>query len=311
MAKTCLYLINVTKFKKILAIFLDIMYYIKGVFAWLVYYLEKRVPVMEFQRKSFYDINDLLEIMRILRSDNGCPWDREQTHSSLKKDFIEEVYEAVEAIDLNDTELLKEELGDVLLQIVFHCQIERELDSFSFDDVCNEVCQKLIVRHPHVFSDVNVENSEDVMKNWDAIKKETKGQETYAETLKSVAKSLPALMRAQKIGKRAMRAGMDFKDAWDTVECTAQELEELKEAVNKGDADNIKEEIGDLLFSCVNIARHLGVDAEEALTESTEKFVSRFEKVENLLRLKGIDMKSLGIDELDAYWHEVKKTENN
>ena len=167
--------------------------------------------MVNFQQKDFYSIDDLQEIVKLLRSENGCPWDKEQTHKSIKSDFIEEVCEAIEAIDLEDSDLLREELGDVLLQVVFHCQIERENGNFKFEDVCNEVCKKLIVRHPHVFGDVLVNNTDDVLKNWDSIKKETKGQESYTDTLKSVAKSLPALMRAQKVGKRAMRAGMDFK----------------------------------------------------------------------------------------------------
>jgi len=167
--------------------------------------------MVEFLQKNHYNIEDLIEIVRLLRSDGGCPWDIEQTHESIKSDFIEEVCEAIEAIDLKDTALLREELGDVLLQVVFHCRIEEEADSFKFDDVCDGICKKLIVRHPHVFGDTIVSSTDDVLKNWDSIKMETKGQETYTDTLNSVAKSLPALMRAQKVGKRAMRAGMDFR----------------------------------------------------------------------------------------------------
>ena len=167
--------------------------------------------MVEYQRKDRYDINDLRDIMSILRSPQGCPWDREQIHKSIRNDFIEEVYEAIEAIDLEDTELLKEELGDVLLQIIFHCRIEEEKSCFDFDDICDELCKKLIIRHPHVFGDITVSDSGEVLKNWDSIKKETKGQTSYTETLTSVAKSLPALMRAQKVGKRAMRAGNGFQ----------------------------------------------------------------------------------------------------
>lgn len=158
---------------------------------------------MDFEFKEKYDINDLLKIMKILRSENGCPWDREQDHKSIRKDFIEEVYEACEAIDLDDSELLREELGDVLLQVVFHATIEEEQGRFDFGDAVNDVCSKLIIRHPHVFGDVKVKDSEDVLRNWNDIKQETKGQETYTETLRSVCTALPALMRAQKIGKRA------------------------------------------------------------------------------------------------------------
>lgn len=263
--------------------------------------------MVDFEQKDIYNIDDLLEIMKLLRSGGGCPWDREQNHHTLKKDFVEEVYEAIEAIDLDDAELLREELGDVLLQIVFHCQIEAEVNGFSFENVCDEICKKLIVRHPHVFGDVNVTGTDDVLKNWDAIKKETKGQVTYTDTLKSVAKSLPALMRAQKVGKRAMRAGMDFKSSDDALLCIKVEFDELAEAMKNGNSDEIESELGDLLFSCVNTARHLDIDAEEALVKSIEKFICRFEKTEKLTRLEGVEMKSLGIEELDAFWREAKK----
>ncbi len=157
--------------------------------------------MVEFERKESYNIDDLIRIVELLRSPEGCPWDKEQTHKSIRQDFIEEVYEAIEAIDLEDTELLREELGDVLLQVVFHCQIERENKNFVFDDICDELCKKLIVRHPHVFGDLTVSDSGEVLKNWDSIKKKTKCQETYTDTLNAVAKSLPALMRRRKSAK--------------------------------------------------------------------------------------------------------------
>ena len=267
--------------------------------------------MVDFQQKSNYSIDDLIDIVRLLRSEGGCPWDREQTHESIKSDFIEETYEAIEAIDLNDTALLREELGDVLLQVVFHCRIEEETDSFRFDDVCDEVCKKLIIRHPHVFGDVSADTTDQVLKNWDAIKMKTKGQETYTDTLNSVAKSLPALMRAQKVGKRAMRAGMDFRCAQDAIDCISNEKAELDAAVASGNMQNIEEELGDLLFSCVNAARHLGVDAELALKASTEKFIKRFSITEELTKAEDLDMKELPIEELDLYWNKAKSIINN
>ncbi len=259
-----------------------------------------------FNFKENYNIDDLLEIMRILRSPGGCPWDMEQTHASIRKDFIEEVYEVIEAIDLEDTELLREELGDVLLQVAFHCQIEKENNNFTFNDICDELCKKLIVRHPHVFGEVTVSDTGEVLKNWDSIKKETKGQETYTDTLESVAKSLPALMRAQKLGKRAMRAGMDFKCKEDAFECVKLETLELEQAIQSGDKQQIEEEFGDLLFSCVNTARHLDIDAEETLTKASEKFIKRFKETEKLVKLSGADMTALSIEELDVFWHQAK-----
>lgn len=267
--------------------------------------------MVEYQQKDNYNINDLIDIVRLLRGEGGCPWDREQNHESIKNDFIEETYEVIEAIDLKDTDLLREELGDVLLQVVFHCRIEEENKSFKFDDICDGICKKLIVRHPHVFGEVKADSTGEVLKNWDAIKMQTKGQETYTETLESVAKSLPALMRAQKVGKRAMRAGMDFRTADDAIACISAEKAELDEAVSAGDKAHIQEEIGDLLFSCVNAARHLGIDAEQALTESTEKFIKRFSETEKLVREENADMKSMSIEELDIYWDKAKNIIEN
>ncbi len=263
--------------------------------------------MVDFQPKDSYNIEDLQKIVELLRSQNGCRWDKEQTHKSIRNDFLEEVCEAIEAIDLNDPALLREELGDVLLQVVFHCQIEKESGSFIFDDVCDEICKKLIVRHPHVFSDTVVSSTDEVLKNWDSIKKETKGQLSYTDTLNSVAKSLPALMRAQKIGKRAMRAGMDFNSADDAIACISKETSEFCDAVNSGDKDKISDELGDILFSCTNAARHLGIDAEQALTDATNKFIKRFSITEKLVNLDSLDMKELNINQLDTYWEKAKK----
>ena len=262
---------------------------------------------MDFVLKKRYDINDMLRIMEILRSENGCPWDKEQTHKSIRKDFLEEVYEAVEAIDLEDTALLREELGDVLLQVIFHARIEEEKGCFCFGDVVDEVCQKLVIRHPHVFADVVAETSDEVLKNWNDIKQQTKGQETYYETLESVCTALPALMRAQKIGKRAERANMDFENVNQVLECLEAEIDELKEAISSGRQERIEDELGDVLFSCANLARHTKCDAEEALTRSIDKFMKRFKDTEEMVRCDGIDMKSFNINELDVYWRKAKE----
>lgn len=266
--------------------------------------------MVEYQQKDKYHINDLLEIVKLLRGEGGCPWDMVQTHESIKKDFIEETYEVIEAIDCKDSAMLREELGDVLLQVVFHAEIEEEKSVFSFDDVCDEVCKKLIVRHPHVFGEVKADTADEVLKNWDAIKMETKGQETYTDTLKSVAKTFPALMYAQKIGKRAMRAGMDFRCTEDAVDCIANEKAELDKAIISDDKQNIEEEIGDLLFSCVNAARHLDIDAETALKNSAEKFIKRFALTEELTKAENLDMKSMSIEELDIFWEKAKNIIN-
>ena len=261
---------------------------------------------MDFQYKEAYTISDLLVIMRLLRAPDGCPWDKVQTHQSIRQNFIEETYEAVEAIDKEDYDLMREELGDVLMQVIFHSIMEEEAGRFTFDDVCDEVCKKLIIRHPHVFGNVNAETPDEVLRNWDAIKMQTKSQNKVADSVDDVAKSLPALMRAQKVQKRSAKSGMDFKDAEDAAKKVPEELSELMQAIPAGDKDKLTEELGDLLFSVVNLARFVGVDAEEALTKSTDKFSKRFRMVEDLAAERDIDMKTADMSIMDSLWEEVK-----
>ncbi|MBE6824097.1 MAG: nucleoside triphosphate pyrophosphohydrolase [Ruminococcaceae bacterium] len=261
---------------------------------------------MDFTIKSKYDFSDLVEIMKILRSPQGCPWDRVQTHKSIRQNFIEETYEAVEAIDTEDTALLREELGDVMMQVVFHALMEEEVGSFNIDDVCDEVCKKLIVRHPHVFSDTIADTPDEVLKNWDQIKMQTKSQKSQSEVLGSVSKSLPALMYSQKIQHKAAKVGFDFEKTEDTLSKVSEELAELKEAIDNNDTDNMSEELGDLLFSVVNVARFIKVDSEKALYDATQKFTNRFAKVEELCKERNIDMANSSLSVLDSLWDEVK-----
>ena len=261
---------------------------------------------MEFDFKNKYDSQDLVKIMELLRSENGCPWDKEQTHSSIRGDFIEETYEALEAIDKDDVDMMKEELGDVLLQVVFHSQIEKEKGSFDFDDVCDGICKKLILRHPHIFKNEKANNSSDVLKIWDSVKKKEKNQKTATETLKAVPACFPALMRAQKVQKRAAKTGFDYGEisyAWSDME---SEVKELSSAIENKDAENIKEELGDILFSVCNVARFLGLDSEEALTASTEKFISRFEVLEGLANKNNLVLENCSMEELDVLWRQAK-----
>lgn len=261
---------------------------------------------MDFCYKERYDVSDLLKIMRLLRSPDGCPWDKVQTHHSIRQNFIEETYEAVEAIDNEDWILLREELGDVLMQVIFHAIMEEEAGRFDFDDVCNEVCQKLIVRHPHVFSDTVADTPDEVLRNWDAIKMKTHEQTMYADSIDSVAKSLPALMRAQKVQKRAAKSGFDIESTQASFDKIVEEYEELRSIADTDDRDRLSDELGDLLFSVVNTARFLGVDAEQALTRSTDKFSTRFRRVEELCTERGIDMKSTPIPVIDSLWEDIK-----
>lgn len=261
----------------------------------------------EFVKKPKHTIDDLLYIIEILRGPNGCPWDREQNHRSIRNNFIEETYEAVEAIDKEDPELLKEELGDVLLQVVFHSRMEQEANVFDFSDVCDEVCKKLILRHPHVFSDFDAKTSDAVLDNWEKIKQKTKGQKLQADTLLSVPKVFPALIRSEKVQKRAARAGFNYPDIKMAFEDLKSEYDELYEAVLKNDSESCFEELGDLLFAVVNVSRFLAICPEQSLQASTEKFIKRFSLVEELANQKGIDMKNSDIDVLNDLWEEAKK----
>lgn len=265
----------------------------------------------EFVLKDKYNIDDLVAIIKVLRAPGGCPWDREQTHESIKKNFIEETYEVVEAINKQSTDMLREELGDVLLQIVLHSEMESENGNFSFDDVVNDIVQKLVVRHPHVFGEVVANNTAEALNSWDAVKLKTKGQKNQTESMLSVPRELPALMRAQKIQHKAAKIGFDWDNVGGAVDKLYEEIDELKTAMEQGKRFDIEDEFGDVLFSCVNIARFIDVDSEEALTASTDKFMSRFSLVEQMASEQGIDMKSSSIEELDRLWDKAKKIKNS
>lgn len=262
---------------------------------------------MDFQFKEKYSMEDLLKIMEILRSPQGCPWDREQTHESIRTCFIEETYEAVEAIDTGDSALLEEELGDVLLQVAFHAQMEAEAGGFDFSNVADGICKKMIVRHPHVFGDVQVDGSAEVLTNWDAIKKKTKSQKSQTEVLESVSVALPALMRSQKVQHKAAKVGFDWPDVGGALDKVGEELQELKEAMESGDQDHCREELGDLLFSVVNVSRFLNLDPEQSLSLACNKFIARFGQVERLAKERGVDMANSSLEELDRLWDEAKK----
>lgn len=261
---------------------------------------------MDFQEKSKYNFDDLIEIVKILRAPGGCPWDRAQTHKSIRSNFIEETYEAVEAIDTDDKELLKEELGDVLLQVALHAEMEREEGSFDIGDICDGICKKLIIRHPHVFGDKNAEDSEQALKNWDAVKMKTKSQTTQTQAMQSVSKALPSLMRAEKVQKKAAKVGFDWDSVDGAMECLYEECGELKAAIENNDAENQFEELGDVLFSAVNVSRFLKIDSEKSLYDACDKFINRFSKVEFLAKDRGIDMKTASLEQLNSLWDEVK-----
>lgn len=260
--------------------------------------------MVDFEYKQHYTVKDLEEIVRILRAPGGCPWDAEQTHESIRRNFLEEAYEAVEAIDEGSVEHLREELGDVLLQIVLHARMEEEQGRFDLDGVADGICQKLIYRHPHVFGDVKVSGTGEVLSNWEDLKRKEKGQKTNTDALSAVARSLPALWRAEKVQKKAKKAGFDWPDVSGALDKLSEEIEELKTAVAEG--SNIEEELGDLLFSAVNVSRFVKVDTEQALTKATDKFIDRFRKVEAQAKAEGRPMEEMSLAELDALWERAK-----
>ena len=262
--------------------------------------------MVDFQYKDSYGVKDLEEIVRILRAPGGCPWDAEQTHQSIRRNLLEEAYEAVEAIDEGSPEHLEEELGDVLLQVVMHARMEQEAGRFDLDGVADGICKKLIYRHPHVFGDVAVSGTGEVLSNWEALKRKEKGQATNTDALEAVARALPALWRAEKVQKKARKAGFDWPDVSGALDKLSEELEELKTAAAEG--TNVEEELGDLLFSAVNAARFLKVDPEDALNGATDKFIGRFRKVEAQAAAQGKAMEDMGLEELDALWERAKET---
>lgn len=260
--------------------------------------------MVDLVSKTNYDVDDLKQIVSILRAPGGCSWDGEQTHRSIRRNFLEEAYEVAEAIDEGSTEHLKEELGDVLLQVVFHASIEEEAGRFDLNDVADGISRKLIYRHPHVFGDVSVSSTEEILSNWEDLKKAEKGHATQADAVDSVARSLPALWRAEKVQKKAAKVGFDWPDAGCALDKITEELEEVRAAMD-GSGDPM-EELGDLLFAVVNAARFLSVDPEMALHAASDKFSARFRKVEEAVSRSGRAMKDVPLAELEAIWDQIK-----
>ena len=287
-------------------------------------YITREIPLCELDRQTDYDatcvlfvprtallersrhgLEDAMRIVRRLRAPNGCPWDREQTHATLKNALLEECYELVDAIDEGDDAHICEELGDVLLQFALHAAIAEEQSAFTARDAATDLVEKLIYRHPHVFGETRVSGSSEVLKNWDALKMRQRNQSTQTEVLKSVPKSFPALLRSRKVQKKAADVGFDWPSARDAFYKIAEETAELDEAMEKG--SHIAEEMGDLLFAVVNVARLLKLEPEFLLMEATDKFINRFEAMEHLAISRGMALSELTFSEQDALWDEVKK----
>ena len=242
--------------------------------------------------------------MSVLCGPEGCPWDREQTHASIRRNMLEEAYETADAIDDKNTDHLIEELGDVLMQVVFHADIAERENSFTLDDIADATCKKLLRRHPHVFGEEKAKNGDESLVFWDDIKRKEKQHESTSDAMRSVARSLPALWRAEKVQKKAAKAGFDWPDYTGALEALRTELIELEDAVASG--ENIDEELGDLLFSAVNVARFFKIDPEEALGAASNKFISRFDKVERMALHQGKKLENMSLDEMEELYKKVK-----
>jgi len=262
------------------------------------------IPAVDLHHRDRYCFDDLLRVMHTLRQ--RCPWDGEQTHESLRKYLIEEAYEAASAIDDEDWAHVADELGDVLLQVVFHAHIGEETGTMELGEITTDICRKMIDRHRHIFGSDVCEDAEAVVENWEKIKKEQRGFTTQSQVLQDVSRGLPPLMRAEKVQKKARQVGFDWDDPRDALQKVEEEAREVRQALDEKDMAHLTEEVGDLFFSCVNAARLSGVSGELALMQATEKFVRRFTRMENAVLRDGKALKDLTIAEMDVYWDSIK-----
>ncbi len=263
---------------------------------------------MDFTFKDKYDINDFLEITHLLRAPGGCPWDREQTYETMRKYVLEEAYEVADACPQGGMKLA-DELGDLLLQITLLSEMGKEDGKFSFDDVCDLVSKKMILRHPHVFGNVQADTTDQVLDNWEKIKRGERDISTVTDSMRDVTKGLPALLRAYKIQNKASKVGFDWDDVTSCIEKVHEEAEEVLDAIKKGNSGEIEKEIGDLLFAVVNVARFQNVNPEVAAEESNKKFIRRFEYVETKAREMGKELENMTLKEMDELWDEAKSKE--
>ena len=262
--------------------------------------------MVEFERKDRYDFNDFRRLMELLRGPGGCPWDAAQDHQSIRRNLLEESYELAHAIDSGDRENMREELGDVLMQVLFHARIEEEQGHFSIDDVCDAAVKKLVFRHPHVFGDTAAQTPEQALSSWDAAKRAEKSQSTVTSAMEGVAETLPALWRAEKIQKKAAKVGYLWPEVSLALNKIREETEELAAGIAADDADNIEEEIGDVLFSTVNAGRFLGVDPEKALHRACEKFIRRFRFVEERAEEAGTTLEEMTLPEMERLYQQAR-----
>lgn len=261
--------------------------------------------IAKSNEKIYNNVSDLENIVSRLRAPNGCPWDAEQTHHSLKKHIIEEAYELAQAIDNDDIDEMIEELGDILLHVVFHAEIGQEEGYFDLKEIIASICNKLVYRHPHVFGEAKYEKDE-YDKTWEALKKKEKGEKTVTESLKRIPKYLPALTKAHKVQHKAALVGFDWDNIEDVYKKIQEEYKELLDECKLGNIQYIQEELGDLIFSIVNLARFLDLDPEEALNKTTQKFINRFSFIEDTALKSDIQLENMTLEEMDKLWNEAK-----
>jgi len=262
--------------------------------------------MLNFEGRDSYTLADFVRLISFLRSEDGCPWDRVQTHESIRRNFLEEVYEACEAMDEGDLPHMREELGDVLMQVLFHTDIEREAGHFDIDDVADAACKKLIDRHPHVFGTPEQRNQP---QDWEAEKRRERGQTTTAQAMDGVSRALPALWRSDKVQRKAAAVGYEWPNTQMAFEKLPEELEEVREAIALGDADKMEDELGDLLFATVKLARFLNIDPEKALHRSCDKFIRRFDGVEQAVLREGKSIQDMTLEEILTLYKNVKAQE--
>ena len=263
--------------------------------------------MVDWTYKDKYDLNDFIHIIDVLRSPGGCPWDNKQTHESLKRNAVEEAYEVCDAIDEGSMEHLREELGDLLMQVIFHASIEKERGGFDLDDVSDEAVKKLVHRHPHVFADVKADTPDEVLANWDAIKRADRGQQSVASAMDGIPRGLPGLMRSEKIQNKAAKVGFDWPEVSGAMDKLREEVGELQEGIDAGDIENIKEELGDVLFSAVNVARFYKLDSEELMHSACAKFIRRFKYLEEHAAEKGMRLEDMSLGQLEEIYQHGRR----
>ena len=260
--------------------------------------------MVDFVCKDSYDLRDFIALIDYLRSPKGCPWDREQTHESIRRNVLEEAYEVCEAIDEGSPEHLCEELGDLLMQVIFHASMAKDEGAFDMDAIADMACKKLVHRHPHVFGEVAADTPEKVLENWDAIKRADRGQQSVASAMDGVPRGLPGLMRSQKIQDKAAKQGFDWPDVSGAMDKLREEVGELQEGIDASDVENIKEELGDVLFSAVNVARFYKLDSEELMHAACAKFIRRFRYMEEKAAERGLELDKLTLAQQEEIYQQ-------